>query len=286
MSGLPSRRAGVCGWPIAHSRSPLIHRYWLESLGVDGAYERFAVPPGAFPDFAASIGVDRLVGANVTLPHKEAAFAACDELAVDARGAGAVNTLWREAGALCGDNTDVAGFLANLDAEAPEWRRQGGAAIVLGAGGAARAVVYALLSQGCDRVAIVNRTLARAEALAARFGAAAEAVAWDELPRRLADADLLVNATSLGMAGQAAVEIDLRPMKSAAVVADIVYVPLQTPLIATARRRDLRAVEGLGMLLYQAAPAFARWFGTRPAVTPELRALVEADISAGGKERA
>ena len=284
MSASPSRRAGVCGWPIAHSRSPLIHRYWLESLGVDGAYERFAVPPGAFPAFAASIGVDRLVGANVTLPHKEAAFAACDELAAAARGAGAVNTLWREEGALCGDNTDVAGFLANLDAEAPEWRRQAGDAIVLGAGGAARAVVYALLSQGCERVAIVNRTPERAEALAARFGAAAEAVAWGELPRRLAEADRLVNATSLGMAGQRAVEIDLKPMKSAAVVADNVYDPLQTPLIAAARRRDLRAVEGLGMLLHQAAPAFARWFGTRPTVTPELRALVAADIAAGGKE--
>jgi len=286
MSGHAPLRAGVCGWPVAHSRSPLIHGYWLKSLGVDGVYERFPTPPGTFSAFAASIGVDRLVGANVTLPHKEAAFAACGELTAAARGAGAVNTLWREGGALCGDNTDVAGFLANLDAEAPEWRRQGGEAIVLGAGGAARAVVYALLSQGCGRVTIVNRTFARAEALAASFGAAAEAVAWEALPGRLAGAGLLINATSLGMSGQAAVEIDLKPMKGAAVVADIVYVPLQTPLIAAARRRDLRAVGGLGMLLHQAAPAFARWFGTRPTVTPQLRALVEADIAAGGKETA
>jgi len=167
MSGQAPLRAGVCGWPIAHSRSPLIHRYWLESLGIDGAYELFAVPPGTFPAFAALIGVDRLVGANVTLPHKETAFAACAEITAAARGAGAVNTLWREGGALWGDNTDVAGFLANLDAEAPEWRRQAGAAIVLGAGGAARAVVYALLSQGWERVAIVNRTAARGASFAA-----------------------------------------------------------------------------------------------------------------------
>jgi shikimate dehydrogenase len=273
-------RAGVCGWPIAHSRSPLIHRYWLKTLGIEGAYEQFAVRPEEFAAFAASIGRDGLVGANVTLPLKEAAFAACDRLAADAEGSGAVNTLWREEGALCGDNTDVAGFLANLDAGAPDWRATVATAVVLGAGGAARAIVHALLTRGLERVAIVNRSPARAEAVAARFGRATTAASWRELPRWLERADLLVNATALGMAGQDALDIDLKPMKRSAVVADIVYIPLATPLVEAARRRDLTAVEGLGMLLHQAAPGFARWFGARPAVTAELRALVEADIRA------
>ncbi|MGD1037886.1 MAG: shikimate dehydrogenase [Roseiarcus sp.] len=283
MSAARPPRAGVCGWPVAHSRSPMIHGYWLRTLGIEGAYERFATPPGEFPAFAASIGVDGLVGANVTAPHKEAAFAACDRLAADARGSGAVNTLWREDGVLCGDNTDVAGFLANLDAGAPNWCREAGTAVVVGAGGAARAIVHALLSRGLERVAILNRTPGRAAALAARYGRGTTAASWRELPEWLERADLLVNTTTLGMAGQGPLEIDLAPMKKTAVVADIVYVPLATPLIEAARRRDLRAVEGLGMLLHQAAPGFERWFGVRPTVTPELRALVEADILAAQK---
>ncbi len=285
MSAFGPPRAGVCGWPIAHSRSPMIHGYWLRTLGIEGGYERVAVRPDEFPAFAASIGVGRLVGANVTVPHKEAAFAACDRLAADAEGSGAVNTLWRERGALCGDNTDVAGFLANLDAGAPAWRREAGTAVILGAGGAARAIVYALLSRGLERVAIVNRTAGRAHALAAQFGRGTTAASWRELPQWLERTDLLVNTTTLGMAGHGALEIDLAPMKKTAVVADIVYIPLATPLIEAARRRDLRAVEGLGMLLHQAAPGFERWFGERPAVTPQLRALVEADILAAGKGR-
>jgi shikimate dehydrogenase len=283
MSAARPPRAGVCGWPVAHSRSPMIHGYWLRTLGIEGAYERFATPPGEFPAFAASIGVDGLVGANVTAPHKEAAFAACDRLAADARGSGAVNTLWREDGVLCGDNTDVAGFLANLDAGAPNWCREAGTAVVVGAGGAARAIVHALLSRGLERVAILNRTPGRAAALAARYGRGTTAASWRELPEWLERADLLVNTTTLGMAGQGPLEIDLAPMKKTAVVADIVYIPLATPLIEAARRRDLRAVEGLGMLLHQAAPGFERWFGVRPTVTPELRALVEADILAAQK---
>lgn len=285
MSAAGTRRAGVCGWPVAHSRSPMIHEYWLRTHGIAGAYERFAVPPGAFPAFAASIGRDGLVGANVTVPHKEAAFAACDRLGGDAHGSGAVNTLWREDGLLWGDNTDVQGFLANLDAGAPDWRRESDTAVVVGAGGAARAIVHALLSHGLERVAIVNRTAGRAEALAARFGRRTTAAAWRELPKWLKRADLLVNATTLGMVGQGALEIDLAPMKKAAVVTDIVYIPLATPLIEAGRRHGLRTVEGLGMLLHQAAPGFERWFGVRPTVTPELRALVEADILAAGKGR-
>ena len=280
------RRAGVCGWPVAHSRSPLIHGYWLARYHLDGAYERFAVPPLGFADFAASIGVDGLVGANVTVPHKEAAFAACDRLTDSARGTGAVNTLWREDGALWGDNTDVAGFLASLDTEAPGWRDRVDSAVVLGAGGAARAIVHGLASRGVERIAIVNRTQARAVALADRFGRVARAATWDELPQLLANAGLLANATILGMAGQPPLDVALAPLKAEAVVADVVYVPLTTPLVEAAWRRGCVAVGGLGMLLRQAAPGFARWFGKTPEVTGELRTLVEADLRAAEKARA
>lgn len=270
--------ACVAGWPVAHSRSPVIHSYWLRSLGVEGRYEKAAVPPGEFARFAVSIGTTGLVGANVTAPHKEAAFAACDRLTANAAELGAVNTLWREAGKLCGDNTDVAGFLANLDEQAPAWKGQTGCAIVLGAGGAARAVVQGLILSGVDRIVIVNRTRDRAERLAAQFGHGTISASWDALPALLAEADLLANASSLGMAGQGAVAIDLEPLRAHAIVTDIVYIPLETPLLAAARSRALATVDGLGMLLHQAAPGFERWFGVRPQVTPQLRALIEADI--------
>jgi len=279
------RRAGVCGWPVAHSRSPVIHGYWLARYHLEGAYERFAVPPLGFAEFAASIGVDGLVGANVTVPHKEAAFAACDQLTDSARATGAVNTLWREDGALWGDNTDVAGFLASLDAEAPGWRDRVNSAVVLGAGGVARAIVYGLVSRGVERVAIVNRTESRAVALAERFGPAVRAATWDELPQLLGNAGLLANATILGMAGQPPLDVNLAPLKAESVVADVVYVPLTTPLVEAAWRRGCIAVGGLGMLLRQAAPGFARWFGKTPEVTAELRALVEADLRAAEKGR-
>ena len=278
--------AGVCGWPVAHSRSPLIHGYWLGALGIAGAYQRFAVAPGEFPAFAASIGVDGLVGANVTIPHKEAAFAACDRLSPAAHASGAVNTLWREEGALCGDNTDISGFLDSLDAEAPEWDAAARIAVILGAGGAARAIACALLSRSFEQVVVVNRSAERIEALAAHFPARIAAASWSELPKRLTEADLLVNTTPLGMAGQDALAIDLAPLAGSAVVADIVYVPLATPLVEAARRRGQRAVGGLGMLLHQAAPGFERWFGVRPKVTAELRALVEADILAAQRKTA
>jgi len=272
------RIAGVAGWPVAHSRSPIIHKYWLDRLGVAGGYERFAVQPGAFAQFAAGIGRDDLVGSNVTVPHKEAAFAACDRRTAVAETLGAVNTLWREGSVLWGDNTDVEGFLANMDEGAPGWSGANRAAVVVGAGGAARAVVHALASRGFGRIAIINRTPTRADALAAQFGGAATASAWTELAAELRGADLLVNASSLGMQGQPPLEIDLDLLPDHAVVSDIVYVPLRTPLVEAARARGLRAVEGLGMLLHQAVPSFERWFGRRPEVTLELRALVEADV--------
>ena len=273
-------RAEVIGWPIEHSRSPMIHGYWLRQLGIPGSYEKFAVRPGEFLEFTARIGEGGLIGANVTVPHKEAAFSACDARTPVAETLGAVNTLWREDGRLMGDNTDVAGFLANMDESAPGWAEQRGSAVVLGAGGAARAIVYALVQRGFERIAIANRTQARAEAIAAHFGGPTTMAAWSDLPMALADADLLVNASSLGMVGQPPLVVEIGLLPKRAVVADAVYVPLRTPLIEAAGARGHRTVEGLGMLLHQAAPAFARWFGRKPAVTPALRALVEAEVIA------
>jgi shikimate dehydrogenase len=273
-------RAGVVGWPIEHSRSPMIHRYWLKELGLSGSYDKFAVRPGEFLEFVARIRGGELVGANVTAPHKEAAFAACDDPTPVAEALGAVNTLWRKDGRLWGDNTDVAGFLANMDEAAPEWAERRRFAIVIGAGGAARAIVYALISRGFKRIAIVNRTQERAETLAAHFDGSTTAMSWADLSKNLGEADVLVNSSSLGMVGQPPLALDLSALPQRAVVADIVYVPLQTPLIEAASARALRTVEGLGMLLHQAAPAFARWFGREPAVAPALRALVEADVMA------
>ena len=278
MSDAPSPRAVVAGWPIGHSRSPIIHGHWLKALGIPGSYERLAVEPGAFAAFAAGIGRDGLVGANVTIPHKGAAFAACDATTPVAKSLGAVNTLWREEGRLCGDNTDVEGFLANLDAEAPDWMERRDAALVLGAGGAARAVVYGLLQRGFGRVLVANRTFSHASDLAVHFGGKVFALRHEPGADEVARADLIVNTTSLGMAGQPALFLDLAQAKPAAVVTDIVYVPLETELILAARRRGLKAVGGLGMLLHQAASGFARWFGQTPKVDAELRALVEADV--------
>jgi shikimate dehydrogenase len=263
----------------------MIHSYWLKTLGLRGRYERFPVEPGHFAEFAGRIGRDGLVGANVTVPHKEAAFAACESLTEVARTLGAVNTLWRSDGRLCGDNTDVVGFLANMDESAPGWDKQAHTAIVLGAGGAARAVLSALLSRGLATIHLLNRTPSRAESLTAQFGARVHANPWSARRDLAPSADLVVNTTSLGMAGQPPLDFDEADLPAHAIVCDIVYVPLMTPLIERARARGLTVVGGLGMLLHQAAPAFERWFHIRPAVTAELRALVEADVLAAQKTR-
>jgi shikimate dehydrogenase len=256
----------------------MIHNFWLRKYGIDGLYDRVAVPPGFFLEFAATIGTAGLLGANVTVPHKESALVACDRATNAARAIGAVNTLWRDGPNLCGDNTDVGGFLGSLDEEAPGWRGELGMALVLGAGGAARAVVNGLLSAGAESVIVVNRSAERASTVSEAFGAGVSAASWEELVKWMQVADLFVNTTSLGMLGQPALEIDLAPLRSKAIVMDVVYVPLLTPLLQQARRRGLRAVGGLGMLLHQAAPGFERWFGIRPSISKELRALVESDI--------
>jgi shikimate dehydrogenase len=272
------RKACIIGHPVAHSRSPIIHTYWLNEHGIDGAYERADVPPGELPAFLQNLAERGYVGGNVTVPHKEEAFRRADIVHPSAEKLGAANTLWLEDGRLHAANTDVVGFLANLDAQAPGWDVQRGEAIVLGAGGGARAVVYGLLERGAEAVHVVNRGRDRAEELAAFFGPRVRAHGFEDLPRLLRGAKILVNATSLGMTGKPPLDIDLSGLAPGGIVADLVYVPLETPLLAEARTRGLRAVDGLGMLLHQAVPGFQRWFGVRPEVTPALRNLIVADI--------
>lgn len=272
-----NRRACVIGHPVAHSRSPLIHRYWLREHKIDGAYVHEDVPPAGIGSFLDRLG-ETYVGANVTIPHKEAAFAKLKHPDPVARALGAANTLWFENGALSGTNTDVHGFLAHFDASLPGWDRRTETALVLGAGGASRSIVYALLERGVAQVLIANRTRARAETLAERFGAKVTVADWASISKALSTADLLVNTTSLGMKGQPQLEFDLLALKNTAAVYDIVYVPLETPLLAAARARGNPVVDGLGMLLHQAVPGFERWFGVRPIVTPALRLLLLADL--------
>jgi shikimate dehydrogenase len=269
--------ACLIGWPAAHSRSPLIHRYWLRTLGIEGGYVIEAVPPDDLRDFVLRLSLHGFVGANVTIPHKESVLALS---APDARAKaiGAANTLWFADGELRSTNTDVEGFINNLDASAPGWDAAE-EALVLGAGGSSRAVVFGLLERGISRVHLANRTLVRAEALAKEFGSRVQPMAWDAINDVLPRASLLVNTTALGMRGQPALEVDIARLPQEAVVADLFYVPLTTPLLAAAQARGLKTADGLGMLLHQAVRGFELWFGKRPKVTVELRALVEADLT-------
>jgi len=276
------KRACVIGWPVEHSRSPLIHRYWLKQYGIDGAYEKEAVSPKELAQFLGSLKERGYVGCNVTLPHKEAALQAASVADEAARVIGAANTLWLDdSSRLNAGNTDAYGFITNLNAAAPGWNEEVRPVMVLGAGGAARAIVHGLLAEGAGRIVLANRTRGRADALAAAFGPSVTAVDWQERGGALAGCGLLVNATSLGMTGKDALDLDLAELPPDAVVADIVYSPLETELLAAARARGNRAVDGLGMLLYQAVPGFARWFGVRPEVSPGLRDHVAASLGEG-----
>jgi shikimate dehydrogenase len=274
---MAERRAFVAGHPIAHSRSPKIHGHWLAKYGIDGSYRAIDVTPAEFAAFLASLGENGFRGGNVTIPHKEAAFAGVARRDHAADEIGAVNTLWFEDGVLWGGNTDGYGFAANLDDHASGWAANG-PAVVLGAGGASRAVIHALKERGIKDIRIVNRTLARAQELARHFGAGITAHGAGAGGELLADAGLLINTTALGMHGNEALAADPAGLPDHAIVTDIVYVPLETPLLAAARARGLKAVDGLGMLLHQAVPGFERWFGRKPEVTPELRGLIVADI--------
>ncbi|MGL4729608.1 MAG: shikimate dehydrogenase [Bosea sp. (in: a-proteobacteria)] len=276
----------VIGHPINHSRSPLIHNHWIAKLGLSGNYQRIDVAPEELAAFVARLRAGELTGGNVTIPHKQAIAPLLDVLTPGAHVTGAVNTLYMEGDLLVGDNTDIIGFLNHLDATVAGWGNRVGKAVVLGAGGAAQAICHGLIMRGVKHLVIVNRDVARAEHLVSRLqgspaaqpGRTAEAIGWDARNNALADCDLVVNATSLGMKGQGVLDIDLSSMPRHGIAYDIVYVPLETEFLAQARAHGLAVVDGLGMLLHQAAPAFSRWFGIRPEVTPELRAIIEADI--------
>jgi shikimate dehydrogenase len=271
------KRACIIGHPVAHSRSPMIHGYWLKTLGIPGAYESKDLTPDEFVPFISNLAANGYVGANVTVPHKEAAYRTVSARDADSEAVGAVNVLYLQDGRLMGGNSDVHGFIDNLDDQARGWDAPGCKALILGAGGASRSAVYALRQRGVE-VRVVNRTLARAQELAQKFGAKGHR--WDEVPKLLPQTDLLVNCTALGMQGKDPLQIDLAPLKKGAVVYDIVYVPLETALLAQAKKRGHRTVDGLGMLLQQAGYGFRIWFGGDPRVTPELRRVVEADIAA------
>lgn len=280
-------KAIIIGRPIKHARSPLIHGFWLETLGLEGSYERREVMPGAVGAVLRELGREGYAGGNVTVPHKEEAFAACDEVTDRARIAGAVNTFWFESGQLYGDNTDGYGFAAHLSQTFPDWDQEPATLRILGAGGAARGLIAPLLAHRVKMISIANRSRDRAEILVNDLKRTLgpipiEIIDWADRDRNLEAVDVLVNTTSMGMAGQPALDSELTGLKPRAIVADIVYVPLETPLLARARQAGFRCLDGLGMLLHQAVPGFERWFGRRPDVTEDLRQHILADIASKG----
>jgi shikimate dehydrogenase len=274
------KKACVIGWPIAHSRSPLIHNFWLKKYGIEGRYTKEAVKPEDLETFLRSLASNGFAGCNVTVPHKEAAYHLTAKLGGLLHGAcsGVANTLWIAGdGRLHATSTDAAGFAAHLMQTVPDFSAKGRPVMILGAGGAAKSVFRSI--PFASEMRIANRSLDRAADFARIYPANnVVVVPWDERSRQLKDCALLVNTTTLGMAGQPPLEIDLTALPPDAIVYDIVYVPLETPLLKAARERGLRTVDGLGMLLHQAVPGFLKWFGKKPEVTPELRALIEADI--------
>ncbi len=274
------RKAAVIGWPISHSRSPLIHGYWLKQHGIEGSYERRPVKPEELPAFIAGLRRGDLAGCNVTVPHKEAVLKLVDDADATARAIGAANTLWMDGGRLRATNTDAHGFLANLEAAYPDWCDRPGIPLVVGAGGAARAVIHALRGAGCKTILLTNRTRARADELVDYFGDDVQALDWDRRRDGVADCSLLINTTTQGMAGQAALDVPVDALNPLSIVYDLVYVPLKTPLMTAAEARGLRTLGGLGMLLHQAGVGFEHWFGAKPQVTDELYRLVAADIEA------
>jgi shikimate dehydrogenase len=271
--------AFVTGFPIKHSRSPLIHAHWLKSFGLAGSYRAHEVSPEKFTEFMIALreGTSGFCGGNVTIPHKEYAFALCDRPDELSRELGAANTLWIENGLVHATNTDGYGFTTNLDERAAGWDNCD-TAVILGAGGASRAVIQAVRNRGVKTIHVVNRTRARAQELADRFGPAVQAQSMDDLPDLLKGAGLFINTTSLGMDGVPVPAIDFTTMAKGAVVTDIVYVPLKTPLLAQAEEQGLRIVDGLGMLLHQAAPGFEKWFGKKPVVDAALRQIIIDDM--------
>ncbi len=272
------KKACVIGWPISHSRSPLIHGYWIRQHGLEAGYERIPVEPASLEAFVLSLAEQGYAGCNVTIPHKENAFRIVNEADEASKKLGAVNTIYVRDGQLMGTNTDGEGFLNSLAAGAPHLSLKGKRAVILGAGGAAAAIAAALIDKGIGEAILVNRTLERAGIIRQRLGNAIVPLAWSARSEALADCGLLINTTPLGMTGQPALDISLERLSITAVVADIVYTPLRTNLLLDAAGRGHTVVEGLGMLLHQAVRGFELWFGIRPEVSRGLHTLVARDI--------
>ena len=272
------RNAFVIGWPIAHSLSPVLHQFWISQHGIDATYEKIPVEPQNLPAFLAGFAAEGYQGGNITLPHKEEAFELCKKVDADAKAIGAANTVWMENGFLCGANTDSYGFSKNLDDHVPGWDNVG-AVLVLGAGGAARAVIHAVLERKIPKIYLANRTIRRAEDLAAHFGSAVVPCRLKDVSVHLGKTTLIINTTSLGMVGQDPLDINLADALSQTIVTDLVYTPLETPLLAQARKLGLRTVDGLGMLLHQAVPGFHKWFGIEPQVDQALRRHVLEELA-------
>ena len=271
--------AGVMGWPIMHSRSPKLHGYWLDHYGLAGAYVPLAIKAEGLEAALRALPALGFAGCNLTIPHKEAALRIVDEASPLARRIGAVNCIVvRADGSLEGRNYDAFGFTESVRDRAPDLRFDASPAVVIGAGGASRAILAGLMDEGVPEIRLINRSPARAQALAAEFGGPVRAVPWEARAQALEGAAILVNTTSQGMVGEPPLDLALDALPVSALVVDIVYVPLETPLLAAARARGNRVVDGLGMLLHQARPAFEAWFGIDPKVTPELRALIEATL--------
>jgi len=267
------------GWPVAHSRSPMLHGYWIRQLGLDGAYVHLPVRPERLADALKGLSALGFAGCNLTIPHKETAMRLVDYVDPLAARIGAINTVVvGEDGSIFGFNTDAFGFVEGLKEAKPDWRADAGPAAIMGAGGGARAVVASLAERGATEIRVVNRTYARAQKLAADFGASVRAFPWEQRHEAIDGASLLVNTTNQGMVGQPSLDLRLEKLPQKTLICDIVYTPLETPLLAAARQRGNPAVNGLGMLLHQARPAFRAWFGVLPEVTPELRRLLEATI--------
>jgi len=275
------KHACVIGWPVEHSRSPLLHGYWLKKYGIDGTYTKRAVAAEAVADFLQSLRANGYVGCNVTVPHKAAAFSAADEREDSAKAVSAANTLWLSDGKLVAANTDTYGYMTNLSQQAPGWDRRDAPVSILGAGGAARAIVFGFLDAGVSEIRVFNRTRARAETVAQQFGSCVKVFDWSEREAGSRDSAVLVNTTTIGMNGVGTLDFDLAGFDPECVVSDIVYVPLETELLRKAKSQGLRTVDGVGMLLHQGVPGFEKWFGVRPEVTDELRNLIVGDIEGG-----
>jgi len=277
---LDQRKAFVVGFPIHHSLSPFIHKFWLDMYKIDGTYQAQQVTVEDFPSFIKSLEKNGFVGGNVTLPHKEQAFRLAQYCDASARAIGAANSLWFEKGILCASNSDAYGFSLNLTDFAPQWQ-MGEIALVLGAGGAARAVIFALKQQGFKTIFLANRTRERAETLATYFGSAIKIIDWEKINDHIAVSDLIINTTSIGLTeDQTIYPFDFTRADAQAIVTDIVYHPIQTPFLQAAEHQGLKIVDGLGMLLHQAVFGFERWFGVKPVVSEELRHFIVKKLTA------